>query len=135
MVRQLPCTNPDTVCYLADLPRRNHVNNVLSGPPTPPSAPMAVASAPLPYDNFSSARLLKFCQYAIPIFLTLCHDPNGSAMLRPVNSMPIILVRFPFSTLLNLLAPAAATNYQWHKERIASVGMYGQRLECIDRGY
>jgi hypothetical protein len=96
MVRQLPCTIPTpSAIFLADLPRRNHVNNALSGPPTPPSAPTAVASAPLPYDNFSSARLSKFCQHAIPTFLTLRHDPSGSATLRPVNSAPTTLTRSP----------------------------------------
>ena len=39
---------------------------------------------------------------------------------RPAHSLS--------SALSNLLAPAAATNHQWLKERIASVGMYGQRL-------
>jgi hypothetical protein len=121
---------------LAALLRRNHVNNALSSPPAPPSASTAVASAPSSYDNFSSARLSRFCQHAIPTFSTLCHDPSGSATSNTrFNNAPQTPARSPSSPLSNLPAPAAATNYQWHKERITSVGMYGQRLECMDGGY
>ena len=76
---------------------------MLFGPPTPLLVSMAVASTPLFYNNFSFVKLLEFYQYAIPIFLILRHDPSGSAMLRPVNSVPIILACFLSSTLLNLL--------------------------------
>ena len=65
---------------------------------------MVVASTPLLYNNFSLARLLKFCQHAIPIFLTLYYNFNGFAILNTTsNSVLIILVYFLSSTLLNLL--------------------------------
>ena len=86
--------------FLTDLPCRNHVNNMFSGPLTPLSASTAVASAPLPYDNFSAAKLLKFCQHAIPTFLTLCHDPNGFVMLNTTsNSAPITPACSPLYTI------------------------------------
>ena len=71
---------------------RNHVNNALSGPYTPLSASTAVASAPSSYDNFSSARLSKFCQHAIPTFSTLCHNPSGSATSNTTSNSVYILV-------------------------------------------
>ena len=65
-----------------------------------------------PYHPQSRHRLLPPLQ--------ICHVGNvNSAPIRPAHSLS--------SALLNLL-PTAATNYQWHKERIASVGMYRQRL-------
>ena len=52
--------------------------------------------------------------------LQICHVGNvNSAPIRPAHSL---------SSALSNLLPTAATNHQWHKERIASVGMYGQRL-------
>jgi hypothetical protein len=105
---------------LAALLRRNHVNNALSSPPAPPSASTAVASAPSSYDNFSSARLSRFCQHAIPTFSTLCHDPSGSATPNTrFNNAPQTPARSPSSPLSNLPAPCGS--YEpliWHRTAI-----------------
>ena len=78
---------------------------MLFSPPIPLLVFIAVASVPLSYNNFSFARLLKFCQYAIPIFLILCYNFNGFAMSNTIfNNIFIMLVYFLSSTLLNLLA-------------------------------
>ena len=59
----------------------------------------------------------------------LCSHMSPITPVRVYNaSTPITLAHFPSSALSNLLAPAVVTNHQWHKERIASVGIYGQRL-------
>ena len=62
--------------------------------------------------------------------LQICHvEYHVQQRAHNASALPIP------SSLLNLPAPAAAMNYQWYKERIASVGMYGQRLEYMDGGY
>ena len=124
--RRAPYTisTPSATAF-TDLPRQNHVNHALSVPPTPPSASAAVARAPSSsHDNFSSARLSKFCKYAIPTFLTLCHDPSGSATsktrqnttqkrvqktLHALKQSPQLLEHFAMTrtlSLSNLLIPS-----------------------------
>ena len=97
----LPIILIPSATFLADLLCRNYVNNALSGPPTPLLASTAVTSAPLSYDNFSSARLLKFCQHAIPTFSTPYHVKITliARLQRQRAPYPLPTIPIPSATL------------------------------------
>jgi len=135
LLTQLPLTSCVTLNLTSLLNLlRNHVNNALSGPYTPLSASTAVASAPLSYDNFSSARLLKFCQHAIPTFLTLCHNPSGSATSNTTSNSVYILVpllpsRCPHTTKKELPEELRRTNTPTDRQEFVPIRLR-IRLHC-----